>query len=137
MPELEIELVDGCKLNQPFLKFNVKKKIEAESYSWFDFKCWMLDTCSLSSKFIAIIMATSQYYSWARRINNFLKKCKVHSIRHTSLTFTWVKLFKRPETSTWNSWIIKPVVWPASVTTKALPSQEVLDFLGTSLHSIY
>ena len=35
MPELEIGLVDGCELNfnQSFLKFNVKKKIEVESYS--------------------------------------------------------------------------------------------------------
>ena len=76
MPELEIGLVDGCELNfnQSFLKFNVKKKIEAESYSRFDFKCWILDTGSLSSKFIAMIMATSQYYLSARRINNFFKK---------------------------------------------------------------
>ena len=78
MPELEIGLVDGCELNfnQCFLKFNVKKKIEVESYSRFDFKCWILDTGSLSSKFIAVIMATSQYYF------------KVHSVRHTSLAFT-------------------------------------------------
>ena len=43
MPELEIGLVDGCKLNfnQSFLKFNVKKKIEAESYSQFDFKGYL------------------------------------------------------------------------------------------------
>ena len=76
MPELEIGLVDGCELNfnQCFLKFNVKKKIEVESYSRFDFKCWILDTGSLSSKFIAIIMATSQYSLSARRINNFFKK---------------------------------------------------------------
>ena len=64
MPELEIRLADGCALNfnQSFLKFNVKKKIyiERESYSWFDFKCWILDTASLSTKFIAIIMPTSQ-----------------------------------------------------------------------------
>ena len=48
MPELEIGLVDGCELNfnQSFLKFNVKKKIEVESYSRFDFKCWILDTGS-------------------------------------------------------------------------------------------
>ena len=40
MPELEIGLVDGCELNfnQCFLKFNVKKKIQATSYSRFDFK---------------------------------------------------------------------------------------------------
>ena len=39
MPELEIGVVDGCELNfdQSFLKFNVKKIIEAESYSRFDF----------------------------------------------------------------------------------------------------
>ena len=76
MPELEIGLVDGCELNfnQCFLKFNVKKKIEAASHSQFDFKCWILDTGSLSGKFIVIIMATSQYYFWARRINNFFKK---------------------------------------------------------------
>ena len=62
MPELEIGLVDGGELNfnQSFLKFNVKKKIQAKSYSLFDFKCWMLDTASLSRKFIAIIMPTSQ-----------------------------------------------------------------------------
>ena len=41
MPELEIGLVDGYELNfnQSFLKFNVKKEIEAHSYSRFDFKC--------------------------------------------------------------------------------------------------
>ena len=35
MPELEIGLVDEDKLNfnQSFLKFNVKKKIQAKSYS--------------------------------------------------------------------------------------------------------
>ena len=40
MPELEIGLVDGGELNfnQSFLKFNVKKKIQAKSYSRFDFK---------------------------------------------------------------------------------------------------
>ena len=49
MPELEIGLVDGGELNfdQAFLQFNVKKKIYAKS-SQFDFKCWMLDTVSLS-----------------------------------------------------------------------------------------
>ena len=50
MPELEIGLVDGGELNfnQSFLKFNVKKKIQVKSYSRFDFKCWILDTTSLS-----------------------------------------------------------------------------------------
>ena len=35
MPELEIGLVDGDELNfnRSFLKFNVKKKIQAKSYS--------------------------------------------------------------------------------------------------------
>ena len=62
MPELEIGLVDGCELNfnQSFLKFNVKKKIQAKSYSRFDFKYWILDTASLSSKFIAIIITSWQ-----------------------------------------------------------------------------
>ena len=57
MPELEIGLVDGCELNfnQSFLKFNITNKIQAKSYSRFDYKCWMLDTASLSSTFIAII----------------------------------------------------------------------------------
>ena len=62
MPELEIGLVnDGGELNfnQSFLKFNVKKKTQAKSYSRFDFKSWILDTASLSCKFIAIIMPTS------------------------------------------------------------------------------
>ena len=41
MTELEIGLVDGGKLNfnQFTLKFNVKKKLLAKSYSQFDFKC--------------------------------------------------------------------------------------------------
>ena len=62
MPELDIGLVDGgeLNLNQSFLKFNLKKKMQLKSYSWFDFKYWILDTASLSSKFIAIIMPTSQ-----------------------------------------------------------------------------
>ena len=40
MPELEIGLGDGDELNfnQSFLKFNIKKKIQAKSYSRFDFK---------------------------------------------------------------------------------------------------
>ena len=50
MPEFEIGIVDGGELNfnQSFLRFNIKKKIYAKSYSWFDFKCWILDTASLS-----------------------------------------------------------------------------------------
>ena len=58
MPELEIGLVDGGELSfdPSFLQFNVKKKI----YSRFDFKCSILDTASLSSQFIVIIMLTSQ-----------------------------------------------------------------------------
>ena len=41
MPELETGLADEGKLdfNQSFLQFNVKKKIQVKSYSWFDFKC--------------------------------------------------------------------------------------------------
>ena len=40
MPEPEIGLFDWGELNfnQSFLKFNVKKKIQAKSYSQFDFK---------------------------------------------------------------------------------------------------
>ena len=40
MPEIELGLVDGDKLNfdQSSLKFNVKKKIQAKSYYRFDFK---------------------------------------------------------------------------------------------------
>ena len=70
MPELEIGLADGGKLsfNQSFLKFNIKKKIQAKSYSWFDFKGWILDITSLSSKSIAIIMPVSQKHFWTRRI---------------------------------------------------------------------
>ena len=61
MLELEIGLVDGCELNfnQSFLKFNVKKKYTG-SYSRFDFSSWILDTDSLSSKIIAMIIPTSQ-----------------------------------------------------------------------------
>ena len=41
MPELDIGLVDGAKLNfdKSFLQFNVKKKLYAKSSSQFDFKC--------------------------------------------------------------------------------------------------
>ena len=41
MSELGIGLVDGGELNfdQPFLQFNVKKKLYAKSSSRFDFKC--------------------------------------------------------------------------------------------------
>ena len=41
MPELEIGLVEGGKLNfdQSFLQFNVNKKLYAKSSSQFDFKC--------------------------------------------------------------------------------------------------
>ena len=41
MSELGIGLVDGAELNfdQPFLQFNVKKKLYAKSSSRFDFKC--------------------------------------------------------------------------------------------------
>ena len=51
MSELEIRLVEGGELNfdQSSLQFNVKKKIQAKSYSLFDFKCQMLNTASLSS----------------------------------------------------------------------------------------
>ena len=51
MPELDIGLVDWAKLNfdQSFQEFNVKKKYYAKSSSRFDFKCWILDTASLSS----------------------------------------------------------------------------------------
>ena len=47
MPELDIELVDWAKLNFD-QEFNVKKKLYAKSSSQFDFKCWILDTASLS-----------------------------------------------------------------------------------------
>ena len=62
MPELKIRLVNGGKLNfnPSFLKFNLKKKLQAKSYSQYEFKCWILDAASLSSKFIAMIMLTSQ-----------------------------------------------------------------------------
>ena len=62
MSELQIGLAYGGELNfnQSFLKFNVKEKIQAKSYSRFDFNCWILDTASLSSRFITIIMPTSQ-----------------------------------------------------------------------------
>ena len=51
MPEPEIGFADGGKLkfNQSFLQFNVKKKIQAESSSQFDFKYWILDNASWSS----------------------------------------------------------------------------------------
>ena len=41
MPELQIGLVDGNELNvnQFFLKFDVKQKIQVKRYSSFDFKC--------------------------------------------------------------------------------------------------
>ena len=51
MPELEIGLADVSKLNfdQSFLQFNAKKKINANSSSRFEFKCWILNTASLNS----------------------------------------------------------------------------------------
>ena len=41
MPELEIGFVDmgESNFNQSFLKFNINKKLQAKSYSQFDFKC--------------------------------------------------------------------------------------------------
>ena len=42
----------GGKLNfnQSFLQFNLKKKSqELKSSSWFDFKCWILETATQSS----------------------------------------------------------------------------------------
>ena len=62
MPELEIGLVnrDELNFNQSFLEFIVNKNIQAKSYSRFDFKYWILDAASLSSKFIAIIITSSQ-----------------------------------------------------------------------------
>ena len=67
--------------------------------------------------------------------DNFLR-CKLHSVRHASLTFTWVKLSKRPAVNiepTCHSCIMTfmnngkafpwwhgmqlPVPWPASVST--------------------
>ena len=64
MPELEIGHVDGGEFNfnQSFLQFNLKKKIYAKNslkeHSRFDWKCWLLDTASLSNELIATIMST-------------------------------------------------------------------------------
>ena len=60
MPELDISLVDGgeLKFNQCFLQFNVKK-IQMKSSSQYDFRCWILETATLSSLSIAIITSTS------------------------------------------------------------------------------
>ena len=87
--------------NQSFLKFTVKKKIQVESYSRFDFKCWILDTASLSKIYC---------YNNANFTIVFLShKCKVHSVRHISLTYTCVKLSERSEVTWnyWHSWIVK------------------------------
>ena len=64
MPEIEMRLADGRKLNfdKSFPQFNVKKKIYAKGslkeHSRFEWKCWILDTASLSSYFIATITPT-------------------------------------------------------------------------------
>ena len=107
MSELEIGLIDEGELNfnQYFLKINVTNKIQGKSYYRLGFECWIIDTASLSSTFITIIMPTSQEHFWARRIY-FFWKCEVHSVRHTSLTLTRIKSCKRSET-TWHSWIMK------------------------------
>ena len=47
-------------------------------------------------------MPTSQQHFWVRK--KIFLRCKAHSVRHTSLTFTWVKLCKRPEV-TWNFYL--------------------------------
>ena len=95
MPELDIGLVDGGELNfdQSFLEFNIKKKIHAKSSSRFDFKNWILETAILSSY---CYNNTNFTIPFLGEKDNFLR-CKVHSVRHTSLTFTKVKLCKRPE----------------------------------------
>ena len=51
MPEVDIGLVDGGQFNfdQSFLQLNVKKKIYENNSFRFDFKCWILDTDSLSN----------------------------------------------------------------------------------------
>ena len=61
MPELEIGLADVIKLNfdQSFHQFNGKEKINAKSSYRFEFTCWILNTATLNSQFIAIIILTS------------------------------------------------------------------------------
>ena len=77
MLELETGLVDGDGLNfnQSFLKFNVTKKVKTKGYSQFHFKCWILDTASLSSKFIAIINANFTKAFLSEK-NNFFENVK-------------------------------------------------------------
>ena len=50
MPELDIRLDDRGELSfdQSFRQVNVKKRIYSMSSSQFDFKCWILDTASVS-----------------------------------------------------------------------------------------
>ena len=62
MAELHIGPVVEGELNfdHSFLQFNPNKNVYAKSSSWFDFKCWILDSASLSSQFIAVIMSVSQ-----------------------------------------------------------------------------
>ena len=77
--------------------FIVKKKIYAKSslkeHSQFDWKCWILDTTSLTSYFIAKITLA---FIFECEGQNFLRY-KVHSVRQPSLTLTAIKSFKRPE----------------------------------------
>ena len=51
MRELETALADESELNfdQSFVQFNGKKRRYAKSSSWFEFKCWILNTASLNS----------------------------------------------------------------------------------------
>ena len=51
MAKLQIGLVDEGQLSfdQSFLQSNVTNNVYATSSSWSDFKCWILDTASLSS----------------------------------------------------------------------------------------
>ena len=49
MAELQIWLAGELNFDQSFLQFHVNKNVYATSFSWFDFKCWILDTASLSS----------------------------------------------------------------------------------------
>ena len=95
MPELEIGLVDGGKLNfnQSFLKFNVKKKIQGKGYSRFDFTCRILDTASFSR--IYCYDNANFTIAFLSEKDTFFKKCKVHSLRHTSLTFICINLCKK------------------------------------------
>ena len=106
MLDVEIGLVLGEKLNfdQFFLRFNVKKKIYAKRIFYRTFSIWLeiLNTrhaSLLNFQFIATIIPTFIFTLafLSEKDKNFIR-CKAYSVKHTSLTFTWVKIMQ----NTWN-----------------------------------